>query len=113
MKIPNMLIYLNMFLINDMKLVQSNDINEPLHFENINYDSKCHCSPKIKELLKMSKMQIIYLLLNNNSNTNNNQILENYKKKINDLTAIEQKQQIKIQELQNQLEICKKIKNLN
>ena len=101
------------YINNDMKLVQSNDINEPLHFENINYDSKCHCSPKIKELLKMSKMQIIYLLLNNNSNTNNNQILENYKKKINDLTAIEQKQQIKIQELQNQLEICKKIKNLN
>jgi len=101
------------YINNDMKLVQTNDINGPLHFENINYDSKCHCSPKIKELLKMTKMQIIYLLLNNNSNTNNNQILENYKKEINDLKAIEQKQQIKIQELQNQLGINEKIKNLN
>ena len=64
-----------------MKLVESNDINEPLHFENINYDLKCHCSPKIKGLLRMSKMQIINLLLNNNSNTNNNQELENLKKK--------------------------------
>lgn len=78
-----------------MKLVESNDINEPLHFENINYDSKCHCSPKIKGLLRMSKMQIINLILNNNSNTNNNQELENFKKIINDLSATKQNQQIK------------------
>ena len=51
------------YINNDMKLVESNDINGPLHFENINYDSKCHCSPRIKELLKMSKMQIINIML--------------------------------------------------
>ena len=100
------------YINNDMKLVESNDINGPLHFENINYDSKCHCSPRIKELLKMSKMQIINIMLNNNSNSNNNQEIENLKKIINDLTGKNQNQQMKIQELENQLGNYHKINNL-
>ena len=100
------------YINNDMKLVESNDINGPLHFENINYDSKCHCSPRIKELLKMSKMQIINIMLNNNSNSNNNQDLENLRKIINDLTGKNQNQQMKIQELQNQLGNYQKFNNL-
>ena len=58
------------YINNDMKLIDSNDINEPLHFENASNDSKCHCSPEIKKILKMSKMEFINKLLNNNININ-------------------------------------------
>ena len=58
------------YINNDMKLNESNDINEALHLENANNDSKCHCSPEIKNILKMSKMEFINKLLNNNININ-------------------------------------------
>jgi len=53
------------FINNDMKLIETNDINEPLHLLNKSNESPCHCSPKIKELLKMSKHDIIKKILNN------------------------------------------------
>ena len=63
------------YINNDMKLIDSNDLNEELHIKNINYDSKCHCSPKIKEYLKMSKMEIIVKIINNDINEESNSIL--------------------------------------
>jgi len=53
------------FINNDMKLIETNDIKEPLHLLNKSNESPCHCSPKIKELLKMSKYDIINKILNN------------------------------------------------
>ena len=65
------------YINNDMKLIDTNDLNEELQIKNINYDSKCHCSPKIKEYLKMSKMEIILKILNNDINVDKSSILLN------------------------------------
>jgi len=53
------------FINNDMKLIETKDIYEPLHLLKLSDESLCHCSPKIKELLKMSKMDIINKIINN------------------------------------------------
>jgi len=62
----------NNYINNEMKLIEYNEINMPLCLKNINYDSKCHCSPKFKEYLKMSKIDIINKILNGDIKGNNN-----------------------------------------
>ena len=87
------------YINNDMKLIETNDINGPLHIENISYDSKCHCSPQIKNLFKMSKMEIINIL---NNTSNNNQELVKLQEIINNLKEKE-KNQIKLIILKHKL----------
>ena len=66
----------NNYINNDMKIIESNEINMPLSLKNINYDSKCHCSPKFKEYFKMSKIDIINKILNGDIKGNNNSFRE-------------------------------------
>ena len=96
------------YINNDMKLIETNDINGPLHIENLSYDSKCHCSPQIKNLFQMSKMEIIKIL---NNTSNNNQELEKSKEIINNLKEKEKSQIMINQDLQNQLQKYKMLIN--
>ena len=52
---------------NEMKLKDCN-LNGFLSIGNFNNDNKCYCLPKVKELLKMSKNELINKILNNNNN---------------------------------------------
>ena len=52
---------------NEMKLKDCN-LNGYLSIGNFNNDNKCYCLPKVKELLKMSKNELINKILNNNNN---------------------------------------------
>ena len=101
------------YINNDMKLIDTNDLNEELQIKNINYDSKCHCSPQIKEYLKMSKMEIILKILNNDINVDKSSILLNRNdesKKYGDNSRFSAK---KIEQLiNNNLNNNKEIENL-